>query len=346
MTNEEIEQLTAAIQTADKIGMLAHVSPDGDAMGSTLGMYHYIRQQYPDKHPFVVLPNRFPGFLAWLPDAEQIIIFEDNAEQAKALIADADLLLLLDHNEPKRLECAAQAVIDSPAKKVLIDHHLNPAEQYADLVISYHKAPSASQMVAEYVYKSKEESRKSKEEGEQLALEAATCLMTGMMTDTGNLEFNANDPETYRLIAWLLEAGVDKEQIYKNIFHQYTENRLRLQGYCLYRKMKIYPKYHTALIYLTKDELKRFYFQSGDAEGIVNMPLQISNIYYSVFMREDLTKIKISFRSEGDRPVNEFANAYFGGGGHKNAAGGESYVSMDDTIKRFEDHFREYFLKD
>lgn len=338
--NELVEAVTKAIDQAQSIVILAHVAPDGDAMGSALGMMHYIRSIAPEKQVHVVMPNGIPGFLQWMPGVSDMVIYDMQPDSTSRLIREANLLLLLDHNEPKRLDSASKAVVESAAYKVLIDHHLYPADDYADVVISKPESPSASQLVLEYILQANDMRE------EVLTKDAATCLCTGMMTDTGNLEFSANDPTEYELIAVLLRRGVDKEQIYKNVFHSYTENRMRLFGYCLYRKMKIYPKYHTALITLTKEEMKRFWFQSGDAEGLVNQPLLISNIYYSVFMREDVSKIKISFRSEGDRPVNEFASAFFGGGGHKNASGGESYASMEDTIKRFEDHFRDYFKKE
>ncbi len=165
------------------------------------------------------------------------------------------------------------------------------------------------------------------------------------MTDTGNFAFNSNNPVLYEMIAELLRAGINKDCIFDNVFNQYTSNRMELMGYCLFRKMKIYKKYHTALITLSSSELRRFGYQKGDTEGFVNLPLQISDVYYSVFMREDSDRIKLSFRSQGDRPVNILAHDIFNGGGHMNAAGGESFGTLDNTVKTFEDHFRDYFNK-
>ena len=165
------------------------------------------------------------------------------------------------------------------------------------------------------------------------------------MTDTGNFAFNSNNPVLYEMIAELLRAGINKDRIFDAVFNQYSSNRMELMGYCLFRKMKIYKKYHTALITLSTAELRRFGYQKGDTEGFVNLPLQISDVYYSVLMREDADRIKISFRSQGDRPVNTLAHDFFNGGGHMNAAGGESYCTLDTTVKTFEEHFRDYFNK-
>ncbi len=163
------------------------------------------------------------------------------------------------------------------------------------------------------------------------------------MTDTGIFSFNSNQVETYAIVGELVYIGIDKDAIYNRVFNTYSIDRMRLMGFCLYNKMKVYPEHHTAFIALSRKELYRFNFQSGDAEGLVNLPLQIKNVHYSVFMREDKDKIKISFRSQGDRPVNEYAHVFFNGGGHKNAAGGESYDTLEDTIQRFEDTFRDWF---
>ena len=184
----------------------------------------------------------------------------------------------------------------------------------------------------------------------------AQCLYTGLMTDTGNFSYNSNRPQIYPMIASLIEAGVDKDAIYNAVFNQYSVDRMKLVGYCLYQKMRVFPEHHAALIYLNRKELYRFNFQKGDAEGIVNMPLQSKDIHYSVFMREDKatldemeknggikTKIKLSFRSQGDRPVNVFANEVFSGGGHANAAGGEYYGPLAEAVQLFLDNYAKYF---
>ena len=190
----------------------------------------------------------------------------------------------------------------------------------------------------------------------QLSTPIAQCLYTGLMTDTGNFSYNSNRPQIYPMIATLIEAGVDKDAIYNAVFNQYSVDRMKLVGYCLYQKMRVFPEHHAALIYLNRKELYRFNFQKGDAEGIVNMPLQSKDIHYSVFMREDKatpdemeknggikTKIKLSFRSQGDRPVNVFASEVFNGGGHANAAGGEYYGTLAEAVQLFLDNYAKYF---
>ena len=303
-------------------------------MGSALGLKHWLAAFLPSVT--VIVPNRFPDFLAWLPGAKDVLIHSEQKEAAEQAAKEADLLFCLDFNEPKRIGDAAALLDMASCPKVLIDHHLNPDRKMVDVVISYPEAPAACYLVLELI---------NGLDG-QLSTDGATCLYCGLMTDTGNFAFNSNNPVLYEMIAELLRAGINKDRIFDAVFNQYSSNRMELMGYCLLRKMRIYKNYHTALITLSSSELRRFNFQKGDAEGFVNLPLQIADIHYSVFMREDVDRIKISFRSQGERPVNVFAHEFFNGGGHMNAAGGESFNTLDTTIKTFEDHFRDFFLKD
>ena len=186
----------------------------------------------------------------------------------------------------------------------------------------------------------------------ELTTEIATCIYTGLMTDTGNFSYNSSNPEIYEIIAELIRAGVKKDEIYNAVFNQYSTDRMRLTGYALYRKMRIFPDYHLALITLTADELDQYHYQPGDCEGLVNMPLQIADVHYSVFMREERPKpgtpkprIRISFRSQGDRPVNIWASEVFHGGGHANASGGELFGSLGYAVKQFEESYKKYIKK-
>ena len=216
---------------------------------------------------------------------------------------------------------------------------------FRDAMISVPEASSTCELVYGFLMNSS-----------SLSPQIATCLYTGLMTDTGNFSYNSNRPQIYPMIATLIEAGVNKDEIYNAVFNQYSVDRMKLVGYCLYQKMRVFPEHHAALIYLNRKELYRFNFQKGDAEGIVNMPLQSKDIHYSVFMREDKatpdemeknggikTKIKISFRSQGDRPVNVFASEVFNGGGHANAAGGEYYGPLPEAVQLFLDNYAKYF---
>lgn len=342
------EQIAAAqglIEQATRIVVVTHMSPDGDAMGSSLAMRHYLEAQ--GKEVAVIVPNKFPDFLAWLPKADEDMIYESQRECADAVLDKTDLVICTDFNEPKRIGSLGDKILSLPCPKMMIDHHLFPAD-FADVIISYPDSPSTCELVYRLI---------NSLQG-NLTTDIATCIYTGMMTDTGNFSFNSNYPEMYSIIGELVAAGANKDAIYDRVFNAYSEDRMRLMGYCLHKKMQIFPEYHTALIYLSKKELYQFNFQSGDAEGIVNLPLQIKNIYYSCFMREDKvnttetnlangskTKIKISLRSQGDRPVNIFAHEIFGGGGHANASGGEYYGPLAEAVQRFTENFKKYFVK-
>lgn len=322
------------------------MSPDGDAMGSSLGMMHYLRGL--GKKATVVVPNSFPSFLAWMPGAQEVIVYEAHTKEANEVLEKAELAVCTDFNEPKRIGVVGDKLMTLTCPKLLIDHHLHPAD-FADVTISYFDSPSASELVYRMI----------RQLNGQITKDVATCLYTGMMTDTGNFSFNSNHPEMYEIVGELVSLGVDKDAVYNAVFNSYSADRMRLMGYCLYQKMRIFPEYHTALIYLSRKELYKFNFQSGDAEGIVNLPLQIKDVYYSCFMREDKvnpsevslahgskTKIKISLRSQGDRAVNVFAHEIFGGGGHANASGGEYYGGIADAVQRFLDNYPKYFKKE
>ena len=335
ITKQELSAYANLLRKSQSVCILTHMSPDGDAMGSALAMWHYL-QTIGIPTVAVCVPNEFPSFLKWMPAASQVLIYDDKAEECQTIIQNADLLLCLDFNDLKRIGKMGEIAAQSKAKKMIIDHHLFPAD-FADVTISYPQSPSTCELVFRLICRLGD--------FQNITQPMAECIYTGMMTDTGNFSFNSNYVDTYQIIAELVKLGVDKDAIYNKVFNTYSADRMRLMGYCLYKKMKIYPEQHTALIALTRKELYMFNFQSGDAEGLVNLPLQIHDVYYSVFMRADKDKIKISFRSQGDRPVNEFASEFFNGGGHMNAAGGESYDSVANTVKKFEDHFKDYFNK-
>ena len=232
-------------------------------------------------------------------------------------------------------------MVASSAPKILIDHHLNPVD-FADVVFSFPEATSASEIAFRFI-------QSNPSNPNNLNLQIATCIYTGLMTDTGNFSFNSTSCELYEIIAELIRAGIQKDEIYNAVFNQYSTDRVRLTGYALYRKMRIYPDYHLSLITLSADELDRYHYKVGDTEGLVNMPLQISDVYYSVFMREERAKpgtpksrIRISFRSQGDRPVNIWASEIFHGGGHANASGGEIFGTIEQAVQIFEKTMAKY----
>ena len=340
ISDAQIQQLTSLLQGKKNIVIFTHVAPDGDAMGSSLGLRHWLNQNMQGiEEVHVVVPTPFPPFLAWMPGADKVLVGTMQEADIQAVASRADLAFCLDFGEPKRVDALSSLLTSLTCPKVMVDHHTSPDEQMADLVISYPAAPATCFLMLELLNKLPFPSA-------QIPYETAVALYTGLMTDTGNFAYNSNNPELYEMIAQLLRAGINKDEIFDNVFNQYSVDRLRFTGYCLYHKMRIFSKYHTALIALSSEELKRFNFQSGDAEGIVNMPLQIGAIKYSVFIREDVDKIKMSFRSQGNRPVNDFAREIFNGGGHVNAAGGESHLSLAETVKLFEDNYQHFFKRD
>jgi len=344
LNKELVSRAAEFMQNARRVVILTHMAPDGDAMGSALAMYHWLIANSQELTANVVVPNAFPAFYNWMPAADKIRIYENEAEACNVLLTEADLVICTDFNDAKRIGPVGEKMLQTTCKKILLDHHpLCDHVEWADILFSYPESPAA----CEIVY------RVLKEIGQQLTANSqqqiATCLYTGLMTDTGNFSFNSTYPELYEIIADLVRAGVEKDKIYNLVFNQYSADRVRLMGYALYRKMRIYPEHHVAVITLSADELDRYHYQVGDTEGLVNMPLQIADVYYSVFMREERAKpgtphsrIRISFRSQGDRPVNVFAHEVFRGGGHPNASGGELFGSIEQALRRFHSTYRKY----
>ena len=320
-------------ERADKIVIVTHVSPDGDAIGSSLGLCHFLESQ--EKTVNVIVPNAFPDFLRWMPGAKDIIRYDKYAEFAGKLLNEADVICCLDFNALSRIDAMADAVAQSPARKMMIDHHLHP-ESFCRIIISHPEISSTSELVFRLICRL----------GyfEDITKEGAECIYTGMMTDTGGFTYNSNNREIYFIISELLSKGIDKDEIYRKVYNTYSEGRLRLMGYVLYDKMQVFPQFNSALIWLTKEEQRKFQSIKGDTEGFVNIPLSIKNIIFSVFLREDTEKnmIKISLRSVGTFPCNKVAAEFFNGGGHLNASGGEFYGTMEEAIELFKQALVKY----
>ncbi len=329
----KIDHLEKWIVRAEKVVIVTHVSPDGDAIGSSLGLLHYLESQ--DKTVNIVVPNAFPDFLRWMPGAKDILRYDKYKEYADELIQTADVIFCLDFNALKRLDKLADAVAASPARKAMIDHHLYP-EDFCRIVISHPEIASTSELVFRLICRLGA--------FDEMTKEGAECIYTGMMTDTGGFTYNSNNREIYFIISELLSKGIDKDAIYRKVYNTYSESRLRLMGFVLYEKMVVYPEFNSALITLTNDELKQFNYVKGDSEGFVNIPLSVKNVRFSAFLREDrdADMIKISLRSVGDFPCNKVAAEFFNGGGHLNASGGEFYGSMDDAINLFKQALVKY----
>lgn len=321
-----IDHVERWLEKAEKIVIVSHVSPDGDAIGSSLGLYHFLTLHGKTVH--VIVPNAFPDFLKWMPGAKDIIQYNRYTEFANKLIKGADVICVLDLNTLSRLDDMQEAVKNSPARKMLVDHHLYP-EDFCKITISHPQISSTSELVFRLICQLGNFSDISKE--------AAECIYTGMMTDTGAFTYNSNNREIYLIIAELLTKGIDKDAIYRQVYNSSSEGRLRLKGFVLYEKMQLFPQFNAALITLSREEQNQFQSMKGDTEGLVNIPLSVKGICFSAFLREDTEKdmIKISLRSVGTFPCNRVASEYFNGGGHLNASGGEFYGIMEEAIALF-----------
>ena len=322
------------IEKAQKIAIVTHLSPDGDAMGSSLGLYHYLLSM--GKEVKVVVPNAFPYFLKWMNGVKDVVVNTYIPDVAEQIIKHADLIFCLDFNTLKRIGALGEQVEQSAAKTILIDHHLDPDEGF-DVVISYPKISSTCEIVFRLLTQLGD--------FDKISTVVAECIYTGMMTDTGGFTYNSNNPEIFEIISLLLKKGINRDEIYRNVNNNYTDQRFRLLGFTLSQRMKIYPEYKASLIYLSKEDQKQFTITKGDTEGFVNYPLSIKDILFSVFIREDDELVKISLRSQGTFPCNEFAADFFNGGGHLNASGGEFYGEIEDAILRFEEGLEKYVDK-
>jgi len=328
----KIDHFTKWFERADKIVIVSHVSPDGDAIGSSLGLAQFLDSQ--DKTVNVIVPNAFPDFLKWMPGSKDILLYDRYKEFADKLINEADIICCLDFNSLKRIEEMADSVATSPGRKILIDHHLYP-EDFCRIVISHPEISSTSELVFRLICRMGYFS--------DISREGAECIYTGMMTDTGGFTYNSNNREIYFIISELLSKGIDKDDIYRKVYNTYSESRLRLMGYVL-SNMKVYREYNSALISLTKEEQGKFDYIKGDSEGFVNIPLSIKNVRFSCFLREDTERriIKISLRSVGTFPCNKLAAEFFNGGGHLNASGGEFTGTMAEAKQVFEEALKKY----
>ena len=325
--HDNISKIKTYISKGEKFVIVSHELPDGDAIGSSLGLYHYL-MSFDKKSIKVIMPNNFPEFLKWMPGAREIIIYDQYPDFATQLISEADVIFCLDFNAVKRVGKMASALAASDARMVMIDHHLEP-EDFCKVVVSHPEISSACELVFRVLC--------AFGDVDLIEKDAAECLFTGMMTDTGSFSYNSNNPEIYVIVSELIKKGIDKDDIYRKVNQDYSENRLRLMGYVLCEKMRVFPDKRTSIFTLRQDELNRFKYKSGDTEGFVNLPLSIDGIYFSVFFREETNLIKVSLRSVGDFPCNKFAAEYFNGGGHLNASGGEFYGTLNEAVKVFED---------
>lgn len=308
------------------IVIVTHTNPDGDAVGSSLGLFHCLRNAGFSQLS-VIVPNSYPSFLHWLPGNGEVIMASLQPERAGKLISEAKLIFCLDFNGLARTDQLEDPLRNAAGVRILVDHHPQPEPEF-DLVFSFPSYSSTAEMVYKLLG------------GLELMPffdhDAAVCLYVGIVTDTGSFSFSCNNSDTYRITAQLIEFGVDGEHVHRLIYNTYSADRMRLLGFCLSEKLVVIPEGETAYISLTRSDLERFNHQVGDTEGVVNYALSIENIFLAALFTENEDHIKVSFRSAGRVDVNLFAREHFNGGGHKNAAGGKSFDSMKKTLARFE----------
>jgi len=331
IAEENIQKAKKLINKYNRIVIVTHASPDGDALGSSLALYHFLSEY--GKQVNIILPNEFPDFLRWMPGADQIIIADKSLSTEAELLEAAELIFCLDFNALRRIEQLEPLVMKSTARKILIDHHLDP-EKFCDVTISHPDISSTGELIFRFICRM----------GlfELINKSCAECIYTGMMMDTGAFTFNSNSPAIYYIISELLQKGIDKDAIYSKIYCNNSARKIRMQGYILHNKLKIFRDYRTSLISLTYEEHQRFRSQKGDTEGFVNIPMAIGKIIFSAFIREEKDVVRISLRSKGNFPTNQFAKEVFGGGGHLNASGGEFCGKLEEALRLFEEALPRY----
>ena len=312
LSDEQLSLLKGLIAEAQNIIITCHQNADGDAIGSSLGWAEFLKLQ--GKEPTIIVPDQYPDYLHWLPNSEKVVRYDKRREQADLLFKIADLIFCLDFNTPARVDEMETVLRSSPAETVL--------------TVSRPEASSTSELVFRLVWQL----------GgfDQLSKHFATPVYCGMMTDTGGFTYNSSDPAIYYIISQLLTKGINKDRIYRNVYHNFSENRLRLTGFVMLERLMVDGERHASYYALRREDLKRFHFVKGDAEGLVNMPLQIKGHKLSISLREDTDKdnlVWVSLRSVDDFPCNKMAAEFFNGGGHLNASGGRLYCSIDEAIK-------------
>lgn len=331
----KMEALKKNIDGAKRFAVLVHRNPDGDAIGSSLALMQYLAAM--GKEAKVIVPNDFPDFLKWMPAADEIIIYESQKQAAVDYLHSVDAVFCLDFNALSRISELGTVVAGLAVPRLLVDHHLQPEEGF-DVQISEPAACSTAELIFHIIY----------ELGglQALSKNIAECIYVGIMTDTGNFAYASNRKDIYIIVAMLLEAGVDKDITYRKVFYNATLNKMKLTGFVMYEKLRVFSACNAALMTLTYKDLRRFNAAKGDTEGLVNVPLQIKGIRFSCLLREEVPgKVNVSLRSVDDFPCNEVAAEFFCGGGHKNASGGEVYGTLDYAIERFKAAIAKYKSK-
>lgn len=324
LTEEQLKLLLSIIKDAKRVAVIGHKSPDGDAMGSSLSWARYLRT-YHNLDVTIVVPDAYPDFLRWLPDCQNIIRYDKKKEEVVKLFSEVDTIFCMDMNQPSRVDEMATVLMESPAKKVMMDHHLDPTTE-VDLMISNSEMCSTCEIVFRTVWQL----------GgfEDMDSKWATLVYCGMMTDTGGFTYNSSRPEIYFIVSNLLAKRIDKDKIYRNVYNNYSSWAIRLRGYIMAQKLNVFEDFHASYFAISRMDMDEYHYIKGDAEGLVNIPLTIKGLKLSISLREDDRKdnlVWVSLRSVDNFPANEVCERFFNGGGHKNAAGGYLNCSLDEA---------------
>lgn len=323
LNDQEAATLRELIAASQRIVICCHKSPDGDAIGSSLGWSYYLQSL--GKDSTVCVPDMIPDFLNWLPGAEKIIRYDKQPDAVKKAFDEADLVFCLDFNGASRLDDMEHVLTSCQAKRVMIDHHLNP-NLPVELLISHPHMSSTCELVFRMIWQLGA--------FEKLDKKWAICIYCGMMTDTGGFVFNSNDPALYFMIGELLTKKIDKDKIYRRVFNNYSSDAIRFRGYLMDRKLHVFEDLHASYYCVTKKDMERYHFTKGDLEGLVNEPLRIKGLKLSISLREDTevpNRILVSLRSVDALPCNKISAEFFNGGGHKNASGGKLHASIEEA---------------
>ncbi|MFD1629381.1 DHH family phosphoesterase [Pseudopedobacter beijingensis] len=328
----DLETLKNLLAEPKKIVITTHHRPDGDAMGSSLGLFNYFIQK--GHFVKVIAPSDYPYFLHWLPNNPEVIIYPTEVQKSNQLVAEADLIFCLDFNTLSRINELGDEVRKASGIKIMIDHHLEP-EGFDDYRHWNIGACATAQLIYDFIVH---------QLGDKKAInkDIATCLYTGIMTDSGSFRFPTVTAELHRIVADLIDAGAENWRIHQLVYDNSSEERLKFLGYCLSNKLEVLREYNTAVIHISKEEIKKFNIKTGETEGIVNYALSINGIRLAAFIVERDDKVKLSLRSTGDFPANEICKRYFEGGGHRNAAGGQSDLPLLEVLEKFKAILPEY----
>lgn len=327
-----LQQINAHFSEKRKVLITTHTNPDGDALGSSLAWYRFLKQQ--GHEVWLAVPNDYPSFLSWLPGLGDALIFKHQEKQIVQVSNQVDTVCCLDFNCLNRMDNLAKIFPNKSWKRILIDHHPMPETEAFDIVYSVIQTSSTSELIYDVI---------TALGGKQsVDRQMAECLYAGIITDTGSFSYSCNYERTYLTTAHLVSLGLDGEKIHRLIYDTYSENRMRLLGHSLSDRLVVLDDYHTAFIYLSKEDLLKFNYQIGDTEGLVNYALSINGIVFAVLFTEKENHIRMSFRSKGNFSVNEFVRKHFEGGGHRNAAGGNAYASMNLTLEKFKSILPDY----